>query len=95
MLEYVPNHSKTREICVDVVTEDQLLLRPVPGWFMVQQQLTQCDGYYDESGYIKWYDQKRKASPPAPPPPPPPSKKRRRINVHFLAPMKVVGLVYS
>ena len=61
MLEYVPNHSKTREICVDVVTEDQLLLRHVPGWFMVQQQLTQCDGYYDESGYIKWYDQKRKA----------------------------------
>ena len=77
MLEYVPNHSKTREICVDVVTEDQLLLRHVPGWFMVQQQLTQCDVYYDESGYIKWYDQKRKASPPLPPAPSSLKKKKK------------------
>ena len=77
MLEYVPNHSKTREICVDVVTEDQLLLRHVPGWFMVQQQLTQCDGYYDDSGYINGYDQKRQAPPP---PPAPSSLKKKKKN---------------
>ena len=79
MLEYVPNHSKTREICVDVVTEDQLLLRHVPGWFMVQQQLTQCDGYYDESGYIKWYDQNARPHPPPLPRPLLPQKKEEEL----------------
>ena len=63
MLEYVPDHFKTREICNDVVMEDPLLLRHVPDWFVLQEQLRQCDDYYDANGYIKWYDgyQKRKA----------------------------------
>ena len=63
MLEYVPDHFKTREMCDDVVMEDPLLLRHVPGLFVTQQQLPQCDDYYHDNGYIKWYDgyQKRKA----------------------------------
>ena len=53
----------TREMCTDVVIEHPLLLRHVPHWFVTQQQLRQCDDYYDDNGYIKWYDgyQKRKA----------------------------------
>ena len=49
-------------MCTDVVIEHPLLLRHVPDWFVTQQQLRQCDDYYDDNGYIKWYDgyQKRK-----------------------------------
>ena len=37
MLEYVPDHFKTEEMCDDVVMEDPLLLRHAPDWFMTQQ----------------------------------------------------------
>ena len=38
-------------------------MRHVPDWFVTQQLLRQWDDYYDDNGYIKWYDgyQKRKA----------------------------------
>ena len=53
-------------MCDDVVMEDPLLLRHVPDLFVTQQQLRQCDYYYDHNGYIKWYDgyQKRKGQKP-------------------------------
>ena len=37
-------------------------MRYVPDWFVTQQLLRQWDDYYDDNGYIKWYDgyQKRK-----------------------------------
>ena len=56
MLEYISDHLKTQGICDDVVMEDRLLLRHVPDWFVTQQQLRQCDNYYDDNGYIKWHD---------------------------------------
>ena len=56
MLEYVPNHFKSREMGNDVMIEVPLLLRHVPEWFVTQQQLRQFDDYYDNNGYIKWYD---------------------------------------
>ena len=63
ILEYVPDHFKTREMCDDMVMEDPLLLRHVSDWFLMQQQLRQCDDYYDDNGYIKWHKgyKKRKA----------------------------------
>ena len=88
MLEYVPDHSKTREMCNDVVMEHLLLLRHVPDWFATQQKLRQCDDCYDDNGYIKWYDgyKKRKAQK---------AKIKKRVNAQSLASIKMVGLVYS
>ena len=54
-LEYVSDHFKPREVCDDVMMEDPMLQRYVPHWFVTQQQLRQCDDYYDDNGYIKWY----------------------------------------
>ena len=50
-------------MCDDMVMEDPLLLRHVSDWFLMQQQLRQCDDYYDDNGYIKWHKgyKKRKA----------------------------------
>ena len=38
------------------------MLRYIPDWFLTQKQLKQCGCYYDDDGYIEWYDgyQKRK-----------------------------------
>ena len=44
MLEYVPDHFKTREMCNDAVIEDPYPLQFIPDWFVTQQQLK------------KWYD---------------------------------------
>ena len=60
MLEYVPDHFKTREMCDDMVIEDPLLLRYVPDWFVTQQLIELWNDYCDDDRLIKWRDSYKK-----------------------------------
>ena len=44
-LKFVPDHSKTEEICDQVVRDDSSSLQFVPDWFVTQQQI---DLWYDD-----------------------------------------------
>ena len=58
VLQLVPDHFKTQEICDDAVRDESFSLQYVPDWFVTQQQVKLRD-----NRLISWYNgyQKRKA----------------------------------
>ena len=66
LLEFVPEHFKTQEICDKAVIDDSTSLLFGPDWFVSQQQIKSWhddDDFYDYDDIIEWYNGylKRKA----------------------------------
>ena len=85
MLDNVPDHFKTQEMCEKAVELDHLSLIYAPDWFVTQQKIGPRDEYCNNeiikshSGY-----QKRKAEK---------EQIKKRINAYCLASITLVGLV--
>ena len=66
LLEFVPKHFKTQEICDKAVIDDSTSLLFGPDWFVSQQQIKSWhddDDFYDYDDITEWYNGylKRKA----------------------------------
>ena len=83
VLQLVPDHFKTQEICDDAVRDESFSLQYVSYWFVTQQQVKLRD-----DRLISWYNgyQKRQG---------PESKNKRRTLAHCLASRSCDGLVCS
>ena len=89
-LDDVSDHFKTQEMCDKAVREDSFSLQFVSDWFVRQQQLkiwNDDDDYCNDDQVIEWCNgyENSKAE----------KAKIKKRQAHFLASIKMMGLVCS